>query len=138
MLCSTSANGAGTCTGRAALGTIHSTTPIARIDSTPTIANSPLIPTQWNTIGAPTIATANDMPIEPPTIAIAFVRFCSEVRSAMNASTADDTAPIPWITRPTMIHVMSCANAATKLPSAKISRPVAITGLRPNLSDAHP
>ena len=71
------------------------TTPIARIDSTPTIANSPLIPTQWNTIGAPTIATANDTPIEPPTIAIAFVRFCSEVRSAMNASTADDTAPIP-------------------------------------------
>ena len=56
----------------------------------------------------------------------------------MNAITADDTAPIPWITRPTMIHVMSCAPAATKLPSAKISRPVAMTGLRPTLSEIQP
>ena len=78
------------------------------------------------------------MPILPPTMAIALVRFSSAVRSAMKAMTADDTAPIPWMTRPTMIHVMSCAIAATKLPSAKMSSPVAMTGLRPILSEAHP
>ena len=61
----------------------------------PTSVNSPLMPTQWNTIGAPTIATANDTPMLPPTIAIALVRCSSDVRSAMNAITADDTAPMP-------------------------------------------
>jgi hypothetical protein len=86
-LCSTSANGARTCTGFGASGTTHSTRPIARIEKMPTSVTSPLMRSQWNTIGAPTIATANDTPMLPPTIAIAVVRCSSDVRSAMNAIT---------------------------------------------------
>src|SRR5260363_413109 len=74
----------------------------------------------------------------PQIIAIALTRLCSAVRSATNALSAEEIAPAPCNARPAMIHLISGAAADTALPSAKISNPAAITGLRPRRSDALP
>jgi len=56
--------------------------------------------------------------------AIARVRTTSRVRSAVSARTAAEMAPAPCRLRPTMTQPMSPANAAMKLPSAKMTRPL--------------
>ena len=66
-----------------------------------------------------------------PMTAIAVVRTLSRVRSAVSASTAAETAPAPCSARPAMVHPMSGAHAATKLPSANSSRPNTMVRLRP-------
>jgi len=40
--------------------------------------------------------------------------------------------------RPTAIPATLCENAATRLPTAKITSPVTMTGLRPKRSDSQP
>ena len=59
-------------------------------------------------------------------------------RSSSVLRRAAEIAPAPGKTRPTMIQFISGAQAATKLPSAKISRPMTITSLRPQRSEAMP
>jgi hypothetical protein len=58
-----------------------------------------------------------------PMMAMALVRCSSRVRSAVNAMTAAEIAPAPWMTRPRITMLMSVAIAATKLPMAKMARP---------------
>ena len=99
--------------------------------STPVKMNKPAMPIQPYRTGAPTSDNAKTSPIDEPIIAITLVRCSSRVRSAASAVTAAEMAPAPCNTRPTMTQVMSGAQAATKLPSAKISRPATITCLRP-------
>ena len=81
--------------------------------------------------GAAASDTAKLRPIEPPMIAIALARCSSRVRSAAKAVTGAEIAPAPCIARPRMTHWMSDAHAATKLPSAKSSKPITITRFLP-------
>jgi hypothetical protein len=81
--------------------------------------------------GAATSDTANISPMLAPTSAMALVRTASRVWSASSAVTAAETAPAPWIARPTSSQVRLGAAAATKLPAAKTSSPITITRLRP-------
>ena len=73
-----------------------------------------------------------------PITAIARVRTSSRVRSAVSAITAAEMAPAPCSARPTIVQPIVGAQAATKLPSAKTTRPTTMTGLLPQRSDAQP
>ena len=88
--------------------------------------------------GATTSESANISAILPPTSAIALVRTASRVVSARKAVTAADMAPAPCTARPTINQFRSGAQAETKLPSANMTSPTIITGLRPHQSDASP
>ena len=81
---------------------------------------------------------ANVAPMVMPIAAIARVRTSSRVRSAASAITAAEIAPAPCTVRPTIVHAIVGAHAAMKLPIAKMTSPVAITGLRPQRSEAQP
>ena len=80
----------------------------------------------------------NATPIVTPTIAIAFVRLSSLVRSATNARITEPTAPEPCTTRPMITPSMEVEDAATALPIAKSKSPNIIMVLRPILSDRMP
>ena len=49
-----------------------------------------------------------------------------------------EIAPAPCTVRPAIVHQMSGAHAAMKLPQAKMMSPITITGFLPQRSDAHP
>ncbi len=100
--------------------------------------NTPGTPITAVSAGPAISDTANVAPMVMPMAAMARVRTESRVRSAVNAITAAEMAPAPWMVRPTITHAMVGAHAATKLPSANSSRPKMITGLRPQWSDAQP
>ena len=98
----------------------------------------PGTPISGASAGDTTSDSANVAPIVIPIAAIARVRTASRVRSATSAITAAEIAPAPWIVRPTIVHAIVGAHAAMKLPSAKITSPATMTGLRPQRSDAQP
>ncbi|CRE08935.1 Uncharacterised protein [Bordetella pertussis] len=68
------------------------------------VQNSPDSPHHPTSTGAATSDTANDRPIEPPTMAMARVRTSSRVASASQAVTAAEMAPPPWMARPSVIQ----------------------------------
>ena len=89
-------------------------------------------------MGPVTSAIMNEEPMVTPTIAIALVRFCSEVRSATVARITEPTAPAPCKARPAITPSIEPETAATALPAPKITSPDTIMILRPILSDSMP
>ncbi|MNZ78617.1 hypothetical protein D3C78_971990 [compost metagenome] len=106
--------------------------------STAIIQNSACRPKAWVTIGPTTMAIAKVIPKLTPINAIALVRFCSRVRSDSSAITAAAIAPEPCNARPRITPQIESVAAAMTLPSAKISSPPTINGLRPIRSDIRP
>ena len=100
--------------------------------------NRPETPAASVTTGPRTSASANAAPMLAPMIAITRVRWVSPVRSLASAITAAATAPIPCSARPATIPQMSSASAATTLPSANTTSPLAMTGRRPHRSERTP
>src|SRR5690554_7250031 len=73
--------------------------------------------------GPNTNATENDKPILTPTVAIAFIRCSSRVKSVKSAIIALAIAPAPCKARPNNIAQIESAVAATTLPIAKTIKP---------------
>ena len=88
--------------------------------------------------GDATSDSANVAPIVMPIAAIARERTESRVRSAARAITAAEIAPAPWMIRPAIVQPIVGAQAAMKLPTAKMTSPVTMTGFLPQRSDAQP
>ena len=124
------------CTGSA--GVSHSTTAMPATASAAVIQNKPPSPIAPASGGATTSDSANIAAMLMPTSAMPLVRTSSRVRSASSAVTAADTAPAPWMARPTISICTPPASAATTLPSAKTMRPMTMIFLRPTRSDASP
>jgi len=102
------------------------------------IQNRPPRPIAPASGGAATSDSANIAAMLMPTNAMPLVRTSSRVRSVKSAVTAADTAPAPWIARPTTSICTLPASAATTLPSANTISPSTMTFLRPTRSDASP
>ncbi len=123
---------------RRTVGTTHRVTAMPRA-ARPTISQKmPDTPTHPATMGPITSAIMNDRPMVMPTVAMALVRLSSRVRSATMARITEPTAPVPWITRPTMTPSMEVESAAIALPSANRARPIITITLRPMRSDRRP
>ena len=93
----------------------------------------PDTPTKPARIGPATNATMNDAPMVMPTMAIAWVRLSSVVRSATNANITAPTAPAPCSTRPTMTPSIEVDTAATALPIPNMINPRTIISFAPDL-----
>ena len=119
-------------------GTTQATTAMQTITKTPVSTKRPLSPICCAKIGAKTKDRANISPMLAPTSAMALVRTASRVMSASKAVTAAEIAPAPCKERPTINQPSVEAAAATKLPKAKITKPIKITFLRPKRSEAMP
>ncbi|MNV81085.1 hypothetical protein D3C71_1747290 [compost metagenome] len=85
-------------------GTTQRATPRQMTPRQAMVQNRPDSPHQPTSTGDRTRDTANDRPIDPPTMAMARVRTSSRVASASQAVTAAEMAPAPWMARPMVIQ----------------------------------
>ncbi|MPN32277.1 hypothetical protein SDC9_179755 [bioreactor metagenome] len=119
-------------------GTTHSVRMIPSVARTAIIQKRALSPRAWVMISPSTMAIAKVMPKLTPINAIAFVRFCSRVKSDSSAITAAAIAPEPCNARPRIMPQMESDSAAITLPRINTAKPPTISGLRPIRSESSP